>query len=144
MLRQEAARQQNARRELKTSWRNRDDLVCVRQDGRAIKPDVMSAEFHDLVAKLIENKQLPATKRVTFHSLRHSHATLLVFDGAHVKDISARLGHSTIGITMNLYAQALEESQVRIAKRLETSMGASFRKRSPPKNGAKMARKRSA
>ncbi len=39
-----------------------------------------------------------------FHMFRHTHATMLVASGASFKDIQARLGHSSIETTMNLYA----------------------------------------
>jgi integrase len=44
-------------------------------------------------------------KRAGFssHSLRHSHATLLVEGNASLKDISARLGHANTSTTMNIY-----------------------------------------
>lgn len=38
------------------------------------------------------------------HSLRHSHATLLVEGNASFRDISARLGHANTSTTMNIYA----------------------------------------
>ncbi len=44
------------------------------------------------------------------HDLRHSHASLLVKLGVQPKEISQRLGHSNIGITMNLYSHLYEET----------------------------------
>ena len=38
-----------------------------------------------------------------FHSLRHTHATMLVDNDAPIKDVSERLGHSDIRTTMNTY-----------------------------------------
>lgn len=47
---------------------------------------------------------------ITFHELRHTSATLLINQGVHMKTISARLGHSKIGITMDLYGHALDSA----------------------------------
>lgn len=39
-----------------------------------------------------------------FHSLRHTHATMLLEASANIKDIQERLGHSTSSITMDVYS----------------------------------------
>lgn len=38
-----------------------------------------------------------------YHSLRHTHATLLIESGADVKDVQMRLGHTNIETTLNTY-----------------------------------------
>lgn len=45
----------------------------------------------------------------TFHYLRHTHATLLLENGANMKDIQERLGHSNISTTMNTYAHVTDK-----------------------------------
>lgn len=49
-----------------------------------------------------------------FHLLRHSHATLLIQNGASIKDVQLRLGHGTIKSTLDIYThynrQASERS----------------------------------
>lgn len=48
--------------------------------------------------------------KIKFHDLRHTHATLLLASGkVDIKTISERLGHSTINMTMNVYAHVLKE-----------------------------------
>lgn len=39
-----------------------------------------------------------------FHSLSHTHATLLIENGANIKDVQHKLGHSNIQITLNTYS----------------------------------------
>ena len=39
-----------------------------------------------------------------FHDLRHAHATLMLLQGIHPKIVSERLGHSSIGITLDTYS----------------------------------------
>lgn len=49
------------------------------------------------------------------HDLRHTHATLLVSSGLNLKAVSSRMGHSSIGITMDLYAHAQREDDIKAA-----------------------------
>ena len=55
-------------------------------------------------------------KRITFHGLRHTHATLLLLAGVNVKAVSARLGHSSIQITLDSYAHLLPEMEQHAAQ----------------------------
>ena len=45
----------------------------------------------------------------TFHSLRHTHATMLVKAGIHFKIIQHRLGHSSFNVTMDTYSHVTPE-----------------------------------
>ena len=42
-----------------------------------------------------------------FHELRHTQATLLIGNGADIKTVQSRLGHSSVSLTMNIYAHAI-------------------------------------
>ncbi len=55
---------------------------------------------------LLEQAGLP---RVRFHDLRHTAATLMLLSGVPVKVASARLGHSTSALTMDVYSHVLPE-----------------------------------
>lgn len=48
---------------------------------------------------------------VTFHTLRHTHATQLLKHGVNIKVVSERLGHSSTSVTMDIYAHALPDMQ---------------------------------
>lgn len=52
-------------------------------------------------------------ERIKFHDLRHTHASLLLYQGIDIKTISERLGHSNIGITMNTYTHVMKELDTR-------------------------------
>ncbi len=43
------------------------------------------------------------------HSLRHTHATILIENGANVKDVQARLGHKHIETTLGTYTHPTEK-----------------------------------
>ena len=45
------------------------------------------------------------------HDLRHTHATLMLKAGVHPKVVSERLGHSNIGITLDIYSHVLPGMQ---------------------------------
>src|SRR5690625_2025399 len=46
-------------------------------------------------------------KKITFHGLRHTHATLLLADGVHPKIVQERLGHRSIQITLDTYSHII-------------------------------------
>lgn len=50
-------------------------------------------------------------KTITPHGLRHTHASLLFSAGVEPKNISDRLGHSTVQITLDLYTHITEEQR---------------------------------
>ena len=49
---------------------------------------------------------------IRFHDLRHTSATVLFSLGIHPKVVQEMLGHSQIGITMDVYSHALPTMQV--------------------------------
>jgi integrase len=54
-----------------------------------------------------------------FHDLRHSAATLLLSLGGDPKVVQERLGHSTIGVTMDTYSLVLADMQRKAASKLD-------------------------
>ena len=79
-------------------------LICTTAAGEGIQPNSLTHEW----LKAIEGTALP---RIRFHDLRHSHATHMLASGVHVKIASERLGHSKIGITLDLYSHVLRGMQ---------------------------------
>lgn len=55
---------------------------------------------------------------VTFHDLRRANATALVGSGVDVKTAQRRLGHSDVRLTLDIYAQAVDEADRAAADRL--------------------------
>jgi integrase len=58
-------------------------------------------------------------KHVTFHDLRHTHATHLLEQNIHPKIVSERLGHSTIALTMNTYSHVMPTMQEEAARKID-------------------------
>ncbi|GFH43392.1 site-specific integrase [Lactococcus hodotermopsidis] len=54
-------------------------------------------------------------KGISFHIFRHTHASILLNSGVGYKEISQRLGHSDIGITMNRYSHLSKENANKVA-----------------------------
>ena len=65
--------------------------------GNRIKPDYISSQF----PKFMESKGF---RRIRYHDLRHSCASLLLANGVSLKQIQEWLGHSDFAITANTYA----------------------------------------
>ena len=57
-------------------------------------------------------------KDITPHGLRHTHASLLFSAGVEPKNISDRLGHSTVQITLDLYTHITEEQRTDTVEKL--------------------------
>ena len=51
---------------------------------------------------------------ITTHGFRHTHATLLFDSGMDIKQVQARLGHSNVQTTLNIYTHAMKDKQDKI------------------------------
>lgn len=96
------------------------DLICAREYGDPWEPSRFSTLFHDLVSGL----DLP---EITFHGLRHGHLTHLLKAGLPANVVSARAGHSTISITVDLYGHILEGQDRAAANAFEEVMDHAFK-----------------
>ena len=94
-------------------------LVVRQPDGRPLAPDAFTHAFADLLCR----ERLP---RMRFHDLRHTHVSLLIKYGVDMKAISARLGHSGIGITMDLYGHLLTSVEQDAAARFGSGFQAAL------------------
>ena len=48
-------------------------------------------------------------KDITFHAMRHTHASILLANGVQLLSVSKRLGHADPNITLHTYAHIIEE-----------------------------------
>ena len=102
----ELKEKQKNNRELCGDSYNKDYLeyICVDNCGNIIRPDYVTETF----LKLLKRKNL---KIIRFHDLRHTCASILLKNGANMKEIQAWIGHSNYNTTANLYAH-LDSSSV--------------------------------
>src|SRR5438093_631836 len=64
--------------------------------------------------------ELPAALALArSHDLRHGHATLLVLSRVHPKVVSERLGHASVGITLDTYSHVLPSMQSEAARAID-------------------------
>ena len=67
----------------------------------------------------------------TFHELRHTHASLMIAANAHPKTIQAKLGHSKITTTLDVYGHMMDATQADAAEALEGLLAPSGPKGGP-------------
>ncbi len=72
------------------------DYIYVNPMGRRIRPNFLSQHFPEFLTA-------HDMKRIRFHDLRHSCASLLYANGVSLKEIQEWLGHSDISTTSNIY-----------------------------------------
>jgi len=102
-------REDQARRRIELGARWHDlDLVVDAGDGSPLHPSKISSRW----GKFLRQAGLP---HLRFHDLRHAHATLMLRKGVHPKIVSERLGHASIGITLDTYSHVLPSMQQQAA-----------------------------
>jgi integrase len=120
-LRQHRLRQ--AQELLRLGVRQNDNtFVCGREDGEPLQPNSLTIYW----ARLVAATSLP---RVRFHDLRHAHATHMLANGVHPKVASERLGHSKVGITLDLYSHVLPGMQEDAAAKVDAALQAAAQAR---------------
>jgi integrase len=88
-------------------------LVFCRPDGRPIDPDNFT---HREWARVLRRAEL---RRMRFHDLRHTYASLLIAQGAHPKYIQAQLGHASIQTTLDRYGHLMPDAHAAEARKLD-------------------------
>jgi len=73
-----------------------NNFVCTKENGELVTTDSLK------YLSRVVNYELGIN--FNFHSLRHTHATMLLEAGANIKDIQTRLGHSKLATTMDTYS----------------------------------------
>jgi len=108
-LLREHRRREQGRGEMLSRSLEETDLVFCYPVNRPLDPTTVSRNF----TRLIRGAGLP---HLTFHGLRHSHASLLIASGVDIKTVSARLGHASTSFTLDVYGHVLPGNQVAAEK----------------------------
>jgi integrase len=116
-LEEHRKRQEEFRQRLGAEYRADLDLIFANPDGTPLKPDSISAS----VSLLCRRLGLP--KGASLHTLRHSHASVLLANGVDLPTVSARLGHSSVRVTADVYSHALRGRDREAACRWDELMG---------------------
>jgi integrase len=95
-----------------------DHHVVAREDGQALQPRSLTHAF----VKFVRRHGF----QIRLHDLRHSHATHMLAAGIHPKIAQERLGHSSVGITLDLYSHVLPGMQAEAVSRVDAVLQAAL------------------
>ena len=93
-------------------WRGKKWIVHTRHGARVNK-DTPSKWFRAFA-------DAHGFKGITFHDLRHIHASILLAKRVDISSISARMGHADPDITLRVYADALPPNDQAAAQAMDT------------------------
>lgn len=85
------------------------DLVIRTSLGTPLSPRNLLRSFYSIIEK-------SGVKKIRFHDLRHTHASLMLKQGVNPKIVSERLGHANVRITLDTYSHLLPNLQKETAK----------------------------
>lgn len=88
------------------------DLINVRENGSYLHPRVMQHCSRVIHYDL-------GFKEFDFHSLRHTHTTMLIEAGVNIKEIQYRLGHKNSNVTLDIYSHVTDKIHNETVKILE-------------------------
>jgi len=116
VLRRHRARQLQERLAAAGGWEDLD-LVFANELGRPIDGTSLAKRSY---RRILERAGL---KRIRFHDLRHTAATLLLGRGVNPKIVSEQLGHAQIAITLDLYSHVTPTMQREAVNTLDAVLG---------------------
>lgn len=82
-------------------WYKHSNFICTKENGESV-----TTESLKYLSRVV-NYELKID--FNFHSLRHTHATMLIENGANMKDVQKRLGHSKLSTTMDTYVHVTQK-----------------------------------
>ena len=91
------------------------DYICVDETGMLLKPDYLTQHLQIIIQK-------NGLKKIRFHDLRHSCASLLISNGVSLKEIQEWLGHSDYGTTANIYSHLEYGAKLKSADKISESL----------------------
>jgi site-specific recombinase XerD len=92
-----------------------DALLFANLEGQPLRPSAVSSDFGELAARI-------GMPELTFHGLRHSHASQLIAAGVDIVTISKRLGHFKPSTTLAIYAHMFNTDDSKAAAAINTAL----------------------
>ena len=92
-----------------------NDRLFIQDDSTPMNPDSLT----DWVKKFVRRHDLP---HFSPHSLRHTHASLLIAGGMNIPTVSRRLGHSSVATTTKVYVHAIQSADEIAADLIEEKL----------------------
>jgi len=105
--------QDKFRKQFGPDYRTDLDLIFANPNGTPLRPDSISATVSAL------SRRLKLPKGASLHTLRHSHGSHLIASGMDLATVSARLGHSNVRVTAEIYAHVIRGRDDEAAQRWE-------------------------
>lgn len=97
-------------------WQEHDLVFCSRMGTPLWAANMQVRSFKPLLKKA----GLPD---IRFHDLRHTAASLLLWEGEHPKVVQELLGHSSIALTLDTYSHLIEGMQQSVADKMARILG---------------------
>jgi len=91
-------------------------LLLTTLEGRPLRPCTASKDW----GRVAESIGMP---EITFHALRHTHASQLIASGVDIVTISKRLGHAKPSITLSTYAHMFDTDDRKAAAAINAALG---------------------
>jgi len=95
---------------------NTHDLVFTNNEGNPVDPDNMIKRGFNLA---LESAGL---RRIRWHDLRHTYATLLIDQNENIKFIQSQLGHASAQITLDRYGHVIPPDNKLVGSKLDESV----------------------
>ena len=112
VLKSHREKQEAIRCDLGTVLLESDLVFSNPRTGLPLKPDTITRAFLRIARSV-------GLHGVRFHDLRHTHATLMLKANVHPKIVSERLGHATVGITLDIYSHVTPGLQEAAARKFD-------------------------
>ena len=109
-LKAHAARQAEERSDWDVAW-VQAGFVFTGTDGQPLQPWAVSKAFRD-------HRTAAMLPEIPLHGLRHTYATLALATGVNPRIVSARLGHATVALTLDVYSHVLPQADQEAADRI--------------------------
>ena len=92
-----------------------DALLFSNLEGMPLQPSNVSSDWGDLAERI-------GAPGVTFHGLRHTHASQLIASGVDIVTISKRLGHAKPSVTLAIYAHMFHTDDSKAADAINAAL----------------------
>lgn len=115
VLKKHKKRQAEYRLLMGKDYKTEYNLVCAKPDGSPINPGSFSHKFVNFLNR-------NGLRQIRFHDLRHTNASLMLQYNVPAKVASQRLGHSSIGITLDLYSHVIGDLQTEAANKIDVGI----------------------
>ena len=88
-----------------------------------VKTDDSPRDPHTVYSKMQLVLERAECKRIRFHDLRHTFATMALEHGMDVKTLSAMIGHVSSATTLDIYSHITTEMQISAAQKIDKGIG---------------------